>query len=58
MAVEVEDYDQAKFYKTITDKLLVIGSQLVGLAREKEAAIEAEDYDAAKRIKVKIEELS
>jgi hypothetical protein len=57
-SVEAEDFDQAKFYKTICDKLLVLGSQLHGLYREKDAAINAEDYDAAKRIKHKIEELS
>ena len=56
-AVENEDFDQAKFYKYLIDRLLVIGNQMHQLQQEKEAAIENEDYDLAKRIKNKMDEL-
>jgi hypothetical protein len=56
-AVEAEDFDQAKYYKGLVDKLMVMGNQLVQLQAEKALAIENEDYDMAKRIKIKMEEL-
>lgn len=56
-AVEAEDFDQAKYYKGLVDKLMVMGNQLVQLQAEKALAIENEDYDMAKHIKVKMEEL-
>ena len=56
-AVEAEDFDQAKYFKGLVDKLMVMGNQLVQLQAEKALAIENEDYDMAKHIKVKMEEL-
>jgi len=56
-AVEAEDFDQAKYYKSVVDKLMVMGNQLLQLQAEKTLAIDNEDYDMAKHIKVKMEEL-
>ena len=50
-AVNDEDFDQAKFYKALVDKLKVLGNQLLMLLNEKEIAIENEDYDLAKNCK-------
>jgi hypothetical protein len=47
-AVDVEDFDGAKHFKTIIDKLKVLGNQMVVLSQEKDHAIENEDYDMAK----------
>ena len=47
----MEDFDQAKHFKTIIDKLKVLGNQMVILQQEKDLAIENEDYDMAKQIK-------
>ena len=57
-AVEIEDFDQAKFFKHIVDKLLIIGNQIQQLTFEKQNAIENEDYDMAKRLKYRIEDLT
>lgn len=54
-AVEDEDFDQAKYYKAIIDKLKVVGNQLLMLRQEKEIAIENEDYDLAKTCKAQID---
>ena len=56
-AVAVEDFDMAKHYKQIVDKLKVLGNQMVQLANEKDMAIENEDYDMAKTIKGQIEQI-
>ena len=57
-AVAVEDFDMAKHFKSIIDKLKVLGNQMVVLQQEKDHAIENEDYDMAKQIKMQLEHVS
>ncbi|CAM6088000.1 unnamed protein product [Calypogeia fissa] len=57
LAVQEEDYDEAKRLKTLIDKLKGLGEQIKQLELQKRAAIEAEDYDTAKICKAEIDML-
>jgi len=51
-AVDEEDFDQAKYFKQVIDKMKVLGNQMLILQAEKQVAIESEDYDLAKELKI------
>ncbi|CAM6084497.1 unnamed protein product [Calypogeia fissa] len=55
IAIQEEDYDEAKRLKTLIDKLKGLGEQIKQLELQKRAAVEAEDYDAAKICKAEID---
>lgn len=57
LAVDEENFDQAKRFKEVIDKLLMTGSQLLQLEAQKKMAIENEDFDAAKVLKYEFDKL-
>lgn len=54
LAVEQEDYDEAKRLKAKIDYMKRIGSQIGELEAHKKIAVEDEDYDKAKSLKMEI----
>ena len=51
-AVAVEDFDSAMDLKEISDKLKLIGSDLIMLEARKTEAIQGEDFETAKALKI------
>lgn len=56
-AVAVEDFDSAMDLKEISDKLKLIGSDLIMLEARKTEAIQGEDFETAKALKIQIARL-
>lgn len=56
-AIKMEDYDAAKKYKQMIERLRSMGTHLAQLEERKKIAIENEDFDAAKIIKTEIDRL-
>lgn len=56
-AIKMEDYDAAKKYKQMIERLKSMGTHLAQLEERKKIAIENEDFDAAKIIKTEIDRL-
>ena len=54
LAVEQEDYDEAKRLKAKIDYMKRIGAQIAELEAQKRSAVEEEDYDTAKSLKMEI----
>ena len=54
IAVDNEDYDEAKRLKRRLDGIRSVGTRLASLERQKRRAAEAEDYDLAKQLKEEI----
>jgi len=57
IAVENEDYEEAKSLKIKIDKFKQVSEQIVLLEQEKVRAVDNEDYDKAKQIKSRIDQL-
>jgi hypothetical protein len=57
LAIDAEDYDEAKRLKGCTDRLRAVGGKVAQLEARKLAAVESEDYDLAKTLKSEIERL-
>lgn len=56
-AIKMEDYDAAKKYKQMIERLKSMGTHLAQLEERKKIAIDNEDFDAAKIIKTEIDRL-
>ena len=54
LAVEREDYDEAKQCKMAIENLEKVASELIKLENNKKLAVEREDYDEAKSLKLQI----
>ena len=57
IAVEMEDYDEAKKCKLAIENLQNVALELVNLEKNKQMAVEREDYDEAKSLKLQIQRL-
>ena len=57
VAIEREDYDEAKRIKLEEQALKEIGMKLASLEAEKRRAVEMEDYDTAKTLKLRMDAL-
>ena len=57
IAVQNEDYDQAKILREQIERLKSVGMQLSSLDAQKQLAVQAENFDQAKRIKLEMDQI-
>lgn len=55
LAVQNEDYDQAKTLREQIERLKAVGMQLSSLDAQKQLAVQSENFDLAKRLKTEMD---